>query len=88
MATCTFCGYDIIPTTGKLFMRKDGKVINFCSKKCEIAMNKHNKIPRDTPWTKAYRDNKSARIAENKVAENKNKGKGEDERKKPSNRKA
>ena len=51
-------------------------------------MNKHNKIPRDTAWTKAYRDNKAARIAENKVAENKNKGKGEDERKKPSNRKA
>ena len=33
--TCSYCGKQLEPGTGKLFVRKDGAVFYFCSSKCQ-----------------------------------------------------
>lgn len=38
MARCDFCSKQIPPATGVLFVKKDGKKLNFCSRKCEKNM--------------------------------------------------
>ena len=50
MAKCSFCSCDIEPGTGKMFVMKDGKVLNFCSTKCEKHMFKLKRIPRKMKW--------------------------------------
>ena len=50
MARCTFCKEDIEQGTGKMFVTKEGKVLNFCSTKCEKNMLKLKRIPRNFKW--------------------------------------
>jgi large subunit ribosomal protein L24e len=52
--TCSFCGTDIEPGTGKLFIKKDGTVLYFCKMKCQKNMLKLGRIPRRVRWTKQY----------------------------------
>ncbi len=52
--TCTFCGSEIEPGTGKMYVRKDGIVYNFCSSKCEKNLVKLKRVPRRTRWTKQF----------------------------------
>lgn len=52
--TCSFCGSDIEPGTGKLFVKKDGTVLYFCKMKCQKNMLKLGRIPRRVRWTKTY----------------------------------
>ena len=61
MTDCSFCGYEIVPTSGKKLIKKDGKVYNFCTHKCETNMVKLKRIPRNIKWTKEARDQKVAR---------------------------
>ena len=35
MAKCTFCGNNIEKGTGKIYVKKDAKILYFCSSKCE-----------------------------------------------------
>jgi large subunit ribosomal protein L24e len=49
---CSFCGSEIEPGTGKMFVKKDGTIQYFCSTKCENN-NKLGRIPRLTRWTAA-----------------------------------
>lgn len=35
---CTFCGNTLEPGTGKMFIKNDGKILYFCSRKCEKNM--------------------------------------------------
>jgi large subunit ribosomal protein L24e len=51
---CSFCGSDIEPGTGKLFVKKDGTVLFFCKSKCQKNMLKLGRIPRRVRWTKSY----------------------------------
>ncbi|WP_202320123.1 50S ribosomal protein L24e [Archaeoglobus neptunius] len=51
---CSFCGYDIEPGTGKLYVRRDGRVYYFCSGKCEKNMLKLKRKARKLKWTKHY----------------------------------
>lgn len=53
--TCSFCGNEIEPATGKMYIRKDGTVFVFCSSKCQNNMIKLRRVPRWTPWTQAFR---------------------------------
>jgi len=53
--TCSFCGEDIEPGTGKMFVRRDGTIHFFCSSKCERNLLRLGRVPRWTPWTKPYR---------------------------------
>src|SRR5256714_14118516 len=53
--SCSFCGNEIEPGTGKMFIRKDGTVFLFCSHKCQSNMLHLGRPPRWTPWTQAFR---------------------------------
>ena len=48
---CSFCGKDIERGTGTLFVRKTGKVLPFCSMKCEKNVLKLERKPRKLKWT-------------------------------------
>jgi len=54
MVKCSFCGKDIEPGTGKIFVKTDGKVLHFHSMKCEKNMLKLGRKPRDFKWTEHY----------------------------------
>lgn len=54
MAKCSFCGDVIKPGTGKMFVKKDGNVLNFCSMKCEKNMLSLNRKSRFLKWTKHF----------------------------------
>jgi len=50
MARCSFCKENIEQGTGKMFVTKEGKVLYFCSTKCEKNMLKLKRIPRNFKW--------------------------------------
>ena len=52
--TCSFCGDEIEPGTGKLFCKKDGSVFHFCSSKCQKNMLQLKRVPRRVRWSKFY----------------------------------
>ena len=47
---CDFCGTDIEPGTGTMFVYADGRTAHFCSSKCE-ANAELGREPRDVEWT-------------------------------------
>jgi len=59
MAKCSFCGRNIERGTGKMFVRKTGAVLWFCSRKCEKNMLKLKRLPRNTKWTEAAKKMKA-----------------------------
>jgi len=67
--TCSFCGNEIEPGTGKMFIRKDGTVYVFCSSKCQNNMIKLRRVQRWTPWTQAFRRAGAAAAAEAALVE-------------------
>ena len=65
---CSFCGQEIEPGTGKMYIKKDGTVYNFCTNKCYKNMVQLGRVPRTTEWTKAFYKEKEAKL---KTAETK-----------------
>ena len=61
MADCSFCGKSIPKGTGMIFVRKSGKMLNFCSMKCEKNMLKLGRVPRNIAWTEQARVQKVQR---------------------------
>ena len=59
MASCTFCGERLDPGTGFMFVKTDGKVLNFCSRKCEKHVNKLKHKSRNVAWTSEARKKKA-----------------------------
>jgi large subunit ribosomal protein L24e len=55
MAKCSFCGYDILPGTGMLYVKNDGKQLHFCAKKCEKSVLKMGRKARNIAWTSERR---------------------------------
>lgn len=55
---CTFCGENIEPGTGKMFIKKDGIIFYFCSGKCQKNLLKLKRTPRDIKWTLIARKKK------------------------------
>jgi len=51
---CTFCGEDIEPGTGSMYVKKDGTVYYFCSSKCRKNFLKLGREPRKVRWTKHF----------------------------------
>ncbi|MDY6764925.1 MAG: 50S ribosomal protein L24e [Halobacteria archaeon] len=47
---CTFCGGEIEPGTGIMFVQRDGTIHYFCSSKCEKNADL-GRVPRDIEWT-------------------------------------
>ena len=54
MHKCTFCGREFVHGTGMLFIKKDGTLYWFCSKRCRVFMLKHKKDSRKIKWTAYY----------------------------------
>lgn len=52
--SCAFCGNEILPGTGKLFVKKDGTVFRFCAAKCQRNQLGLGRVPRYVKWTKAF----------------------------------
>ncbi len=48
---CSFCDREIEPGTGKMFVKRDGSLLYFCSSKCEKNMLKLGRNPRRVRWT-------------------------------------
>jgi large subunit ribosomal protein L24e len=65
---CSFCGGDIEPGTGKMYVKKDGTVLNFDNNKCYKNMVQLKRVARTTEWTEKAALEKVARL---KAAEKK-----------------
>ena len=52
MARCSFCNCEIEKGTGKIFVKKEGKIVRFCSTKCEKNSLKLKRQPRDFKWAR------------------------------------
>ncbi|WP_455391849.1 50S ribosomal protein L24e [[Eubacterium] cellulosolvens] len=51
---CSFCGIEIEPGTGKMYIKRDATVFFFCSNKCQKNMINLKRVPRRVRWTKRY----------------------------------
>lgn len=51
---CSFCGRQIEPGTGLLFVRNDGALLWFCSSKCKKNALKLKRNPRKVKWVKSF----------------------------------
>ncbi|MHA2244839.1 MAG: 50S ribosomal protein L24e [Candidatus Hodarchaeales archaeon] len=51
---CNFCGGAIEPGTGISFVRKNGQLIRFCTRKCRRSLIDFKRDPRKFKWTKKY----------------------------------
>ncbi|MBL7159932.1 MAG: TRASH domain-containing protein [Candidatus Aenigmarchaeota archaeon] len=47
---CSFCGKEIERGTGKMHVKTDGKILYFCSKRCEKNMLKLGRKPARVKW--------------------------------------
>ncbi len=61
MVTCSFCGREIARGTGKMYVRKDGRIYRFCSSKCEKNQTHLGRKSRKVRWTKNSREAKLER---------------------------
>lgn len=52
---CSFCGKNMDPGTGKIYVLKSGKILNFCSMKCEKNMLKLKRKSLKVKWTSFYK---------------------------------
>jgi len=58
---CTFCGREIPPGTGMIYVRTDGTIYYFCSRKCRVSMLQFKRNPLKWKWTEKYRLAKKAK---------------------------
>lgn len=70
---CSFCGNEIEPGTGKIYVKIDGTIFNFCRNKCHKNLIELKRIPRRTRWTQSYVREKSTKTSakETKVSKSK-----------------
>ncbi len=54
MAKCDFCGKSIPAGTGKKYVMKAGKILDFCSGKCEKNLLVLGRKSRTTSWTNEF----------------------------------
>lgn len=66
MAKCTFCGNEIERGSGKMMVKRDGKILHFCSGKCEKNLLKLKRKPLTTRWTNFFKKEKSAHSGKGK----------------------
>ena len=80
---CSFCGREIEPGTGTLFIRKDGSFFQYCSSKCRKNSLHLGRVPRRVRWTQQYATLKAAGKSKEARAPAKDKEKALIEEKKP-----
>jgi len=52
---CSFCNEELLPGTGKMYVKRDGSVLYFCSSKCEKNALKLKRSPAKVRWTSRRR---------------------------------
>lgn len=52
---CSFCGGNIMPGFGLMFIRVDGTVQRFCSRKCFVSSVMYRRDPRRLAWVRKMR---------------------------------
>ena len=50
MSKCVFCTRELEKGTGKSYVQTDGRIIHFCSSKCEKNMLKLKRKARNVKW--------------------------------------
>ncbi|MCL7415152.1 MAG: 50S ribosomal protein L24e [ANME-2 cluster archaeon] len=55
---CSFCSGNIEFGTGKMYVKKDGSTLYFCTSKCQNNM-KLGRVPRRVKWTETAHKLKS-----------------------------
>jgi large subunit ribosomal protein L24e len=63
---CSFCGDAIEPGTGKMYIKKDGSVFNFCTNKCKKNNIDLGRVSRRTKWTVRYGELKASALSRTK----------------------
>ncbi|MHA2251335.1 MAG: 50S ribosomal protein L24e [Candidatus Kariarchaeaceae archaeon] len=51
---CSFCGHDIPRGTGIIYVKTDGTILRFCTRKCRVSMVDMKRNPRKLKWTTKY----------------------------------
>jgi large subunit ribosomal protein L24e len=59
---CSFCGENMLRGRGILYAKRDGDILSFCSKKCEINMLDLGRKPQKVRWTRRYIEEKDIRM--------------------------
>ncbi len=66
MHNCSFCGCELRPASGKMFVRNDGRVFYFCKSKCQKNWDM-GRSGKEHKWTKLYKkDTKAVKKEEGK----------------------
>jgi large subunit ribosomal protein L24e len=68
VTNCTFCGNSIEAGTGKMYIRRDSTVFQFCSSKCQRNQVTLGRVNRHVRWTKAAEEHKGERVQAVKTA--------------------
>jgi large subunit ribosomal protein L24e len=68
MTSCSFCGGEVTPGTGKMYIKKDGTVWHFCKAKCQRNQVGLGRVNRHVGWTQAYSEHKGDRTHGAKTA--------------------
>jgi len=66
---CSFCNENIPKGTGFIFVRKDGRVLYFCSQKCKRNLINLKRVGKKTEWTKFVQDKKKEKKQKKEMKE-------------------
>ncbi|MFX1509781.1 MAG: 50S ribosomal protein L24e [Promethearchaeota archaeon] len=90
--TCTFCGTDVEPGTGSVFVKNDGTLFYLCSSKCRRNQLILKRTARRLKWTEVYEERirRRSQATKRKKAKSKPKAKAKvkKETKAPAKKKA
>ena len=65
---CSFCGAPIPPGFGIMYVKTDGTILRFCSRKCFVSMIKFKRDPRKQAWVRKQQ-RKMQKLAQQKRAQ-------------------
>jgi large subunit ribosomal protein L24e len=61
MVNCSFCGNSLEVGTGKMLVKNDGRILYFCTSKCEKNLLKLKRKPREQKWTLEFQKAKAGK---------------------------
>lgn len=73
--TCSFCGTDIEPGTGSIYVKNDGSLFYLCSSKCRRSQTSLKRTARRLKWTEVYEERLRRRAQSAKKKKPKSKAK-------------
>lgn len=66
MPKCGFCGNDLMKGTGEMFVKKEGAIFFFCSRKCKHNLLDLGRSPHKTMWTVTHQKEKEIEMRDKK----------------------